>query len=673
MASPVDELVGSLVDGRYSILAPMASGSMGAVFKAERVPVGKIVAVKFLHASYANDSEFLSRFERETRVMSKLAHPNCVSVVDFGVWKGSPYLVMEFVNGRTLRTIIDQGPVAIPRALAFARQITAGLAHAHSHGITHRDVKPANLMISEEIGAGEHVRILDFGLARLRGAGGRDATQSNVVVGTPNYMAPEQTVGGGIIDARTDIYAVGVVLFEMIAGERPFKAEDTLSLLGMHRTAPVPRLTDKAKVPIEVPDALQEVIDTAMAKSPDDRYQTAIELAEAIDALGLRPPSPTDPKGLPVVRQPSTITIESTLEEADDSRSGAATAISSPRAAERRGATPPATEISAPPTMSEHRDRDRDRDREERKPARSTSKAGVVLALAVLGGGAYAAYYVQHRDAKGGSGGEVAVASGGSASGAAPDHGEGSGSAGATEPGSAGSAGSGDGSALAAGSGSAGSGDGSQAMVGSGAGPGSGSGSGSAGSGSAGDPAGTGGGEVDQAPDPKAATNPVPPRAGSAADTDEDPNAPKTQADVDKREKPAPPALATTIPDVIKLIKEGKRDRALTSLLAIYRQQPKSAYIPFLLGNLYFDQRWWSVAMENYKVAISRNPGYKSNAVLIGNVITMLVSKKTDAQAELFLKKTIGRPAAPYLQAAARSDPNPYIRKYAAALAKQIK
>src|SRR5688572_12853777 len=289
------ERIGSLVDGRYKITEVMAAGSMGAVFKAERVPVGKLVAVKFLHASYANDSEFQARFDRETRVMSKLAHPNCVSVVDFGVWEGAPYLVMEYVAGKTLRAMIDdEGGIAPYRALMITKQIAAGLAHAHAQGITHRDVKPANIMITEEIGTGEHVRILDFGLARLRGAVGRDATQSNVVVGTPNYMAPEQTVGGGTIDARTDLYAVGVVLFEMIAGERPFQAEDTLALLGMHRAAPIPRLADRVKSKVELPDGLQEVIETAMAKSPDDRFQSAIELAEAIDEItGSRPSSDT--------------------------------------------------------------------------------------------------------------------------------------------------------------------------------------------------------------------------------------------------------------------------------------------------------------------------------------------------------------------------------------------
>src|SRR5262245_14449846 len=290
-----DARIGGLVDDRYRVLEAMASGSMGVVYKAERVPVGKLVAIKFLHAPFANDSEFLGRFERETRVMSKLTHPNCVSVVDFGVWEGAPYLVMEYVSGTTLRALIDNGPLPVKRALALVRQIAAGLAHAHAQGVVHRDVKPANIMISEEIGTGDHVRILDFGLARLRGAVGRDATQSNIVVGTPNYMAPEQTVGGGLIDARTDIYAAGVVLVEMVSGDRPFQADDTLALPGMHRAAPIPRLADRVPEGLPLPRGLQDIIDCAMAKSPADRFQSAIELAEAIDAVSTSRPSGPSP------------------------------------------------------------------------------------------------------------------------------------------------------------------------------------------------------------------------------------------------------------------------------------------------------------------------------------------------------------------------------------------
>src|SRR6185503_2341893 len=139
-----------LVDDRYRILDAMASCSMGAVYKAERVPVGKIVAIKFLHASFSRDSEFQARFERETRVMSKLSHPNCVSVVDFGVWEDEAYLVMDFVAATTLRALIDKGPVPPPHALALTKQIAAGLAHAHAQEIVHRDIKPANIMITEE-------------------------------------------------------------------------------------------------------------------------------------------------------------------------------------------------------------------------------------------------------------------------------------------------------------------------------------------------------------------------------------------------------------------------------------------------------------------------------------------------------------------------------------------
>lgn len=641
----VDDRVGNLVDGRYRILEAMASGSMGAVYKAERVPVGKLVAVKFLHASYANDTEFLARFERETRVMSKLAHPNCVSVVDFGVWEGNPYLVMEYVGGRTLRKIIDQGPLPASRALSFARQITAGLAHAHAQGITHRDVKPANIMVSEEIGAGEHVRILDFGLARLRGTAGRDATQSNVVVGTPNYMAPEQTVGGGTIDARTDIYAVGVVLFEMIAGERPFQAEDTMALLGMHRAAPVPRLSDRAPEGVEIPDGLEEIVERALAKSPDDRFPSAIAMAKALDALAGRPSQPTDMRGLPIVsRQADTLAIAPTLLDVD-SRSAVATVVDTGRASGRLG-RPVRPATTAP--MS--------------KPERSSStRAGVFLALVVLGGGAYAAYYVQSREAKGKSG-SAALAQGSGEAGSADRAGPGE----PPTPEPAGSA-----AEPAAGSAEA-------VALGSAATPepaGAGSADPAAGSadpavGSAGSAAlGVEGEELVPAPDK--ATNPDPAGAGSADDEDDD--APKTQADIEARPKLATPALATTIDGAVKLIQEGKRDLAVASLQALQKKQTRNPYIPFLLGNLYYDRRWWSVSMDHYRAAIQLAGGYRANATLIRNVIRMLISKKTDKQAETFLRRTIGRSALPYLQSTARSDPNAYMRRYAAALARAIR
>jgi serine/threonine protein kinase len=595
-----DERIGQVVDGRYKILAAMASGSMGAVYKAERIPVGKLVAIKFLHASYAKDSEFLARFERETRVMSKLAHPNCVSVVDFGVWDGAPYLVMEYVAGTTLRALLDEGPLAPERALKLCKQIASALAHAHAQGVVHRDVKPANIMISQELGTGDHVRILDFGLARLRGNVGRDATQANVVVGTPNYMAPEQTIGGGTIDARTDIYAVGVVLFEMVAGVRPFTADDTMQLLGMHRGAPVPQLTEKMLIPVPLPVGLQDLIEQAMAKAPDDRFQTALDLTEAIDALSAS-------QSRPVVMDPDA--VASTLL---DVRSARIARASEPAVAAKKGPR--------------------------------ASMIGVLIIL--LAGGAVAAWYIKmrpeaatHKDA-----GVVAIDPGpppidaapiapsidaALAAAVVPD---------AEEPVATLDA------AI----------DAVELAVGSGSGSGSG-----------------GSDEIEM--DPGAATNPDP-NADKPIAEDEAPDAPETVEAAEARE-PAPvqPVLATTVAGSIQLIKDGKRDLALASLNALWKKSPKSSYIPFLLGNLYYDKLWWSVAMDHYKAAISRNGGYRGNAVLNRNLIKMLASPKTVKKASGFIRSIIGKPAITYLKQAAKSEPNDRVRKTAGSLAKSIR
>ncbi|MEJ7601652.1 MAG: protein kinase [Kofleriaceae bacterium] len=612
-----DELIGALVDDRYKVLDAMASGSMGIVYKAERVPVGKLVAIKFLHATFANDSEFLARFERETRVMSKLAHPNCVSVVDFGVWEGAPYLVMEYVAGTTLRSIIDIGPLVPMRALGICRQIASGLAHAHSHGIVHRDVKPANIMISDEIGAGEHVRILDFGLARLRGAVGRDATQSNVVVGTPNYMAPEQTVGGGTIDARTDVYAVGIVLFEMIVGDRPFQAEDTLALLGMHRAAPIPKLVDRVEGRVEIPNGVQAVIERALAKSPEDRFQSAIELAQAVDAI--------------------TSAITMSLATGDSGR------VSSRREA---GVAPTMLDIGAASNNS-LTDLTVERVVAHRRAKPASSMVGALLAVAVLGGGAAAAWYAKGRGASSRVGSTAPVLA--DAGGSALAH---------VVPASA------DAAIVPPDSG-AGSGAGSADLLAAGSGSGSAiTDVGSAGSDTA--------GEIELEPDPVSADHVVP-ESEPTEDEDEAADAPATDEEVEKQPAPPAPKLARTIHDAVVLIKQGERDLALASLLQLKRRNPRSAYVPYLLGNLYFEKRWWSVALSNYRLAIKKNGGYRKNGVLIGKVVRMLASNKTASRASAFLRGTIGHPALTYVRYAAGKNPNPTVRKRAATLAKQIR
>ncbi len=166
---------------------------MGVVYKGERVQLGRAVAVKFLHPWIAAQKTFLSRFENEARAMSRLLHPHCVSVIDFGV-EGSPYLVMDFVTGRTLRDLMQEGRLSAGRAMRLAQQLLAGLAHAHEQGIVHRDLKPENLILSEEAGLQEHLRILDFGLAKLRDG---PAMTAGMAVGTPSYMSPEQSGADG--------------------------------------------------------------------------------------------------------------------------------------------------------------------------------------------------------------------------------------------------------------------------------------------------------------------------------------------------------------------------------------------------------------------------------------------------------------------------------------------
>ena len=198
------------MQGRYRILSKIAAGAMGVVYRGERVQLARPVAVKFLHPWIAAQKTFLSRFENEARAMSRLGHPNCVSVIDFGV-EGGPYLVMDFVTGKTLRDAVHgQGPQPPARALHIVRQLLAGLAHAHAQGIVHRDLKPDNLILTDEAGLADHLRILDFGLAKLRDG---PAMTAGMAVGTPSYMSPEQTGAAGTVDARSDVYSVGVLLF----------------------------------------------------------------------------------------------------------------------------------------------------------------------------------------------------------------------------------------------------------------------------------------------------------------------------------------------------------------------------------------------------------------------------------------------------------------------------
>jgi len=278
--NPPDPRVGSVIQERYRILDVVASGGMGMVYRGERIQLGRPVAIKFLHRWVASEPSFLQRFEVEAHAMSRLNHPNCVSVIDFGV-DGVPFLVMDFVAGRSLRFVIENEKLPPSRALGLCRQILSGLSHAHAQGIVHRDLKPENIVVTDSPGLVDHVRILDFGLAKLHDG---PALTVGMAVGTPSYMAPEQTLEEGVIDGRADIYAVGLLLFEMLTGRKPFVSENVAELLLMQQRQPAPRMgASAAGVPWS--HEIEAVVAKALAKAPTDRFSTADELAEALERL----------------------------------------------------------------------------------------------------------------------------------------------------------------------------------------------------------------------------------------------------------------------------------------------------------------------------------------------------------------------------------------------------
>lgn len=272
----MDNLVGQVLQDRYKVIDKVASGGMGVVYRGERLEIHRPVAIKFVHAWAAAEPQMRKRFEIEVRAMGRIHHPCCVSITDFGVHDGAPYVVMDFVDGHTLAELIEDGPLPVARALEIADKILAGLAHAHDKGVVHRDIKPKNIMVRASEGFGDEVRILDFGLAKLREQ--TTGLTVGMAIGTPSYMAPEQTLGQAV-DARTDVYTVGLVLYEMLAGETPFWSDETHELMRMQR--------EDEPAPIEgLAPSLWNVVARALAKSPDDRYASAAELAAALRKAG---------------------------------------------------------------------------------------------------------------------------------------------------------------------------------------------------------------------------------------------------------------------------------------------------------------------------------------------------------------------------------------------------
>lgn len=256
----------AIAGGRYRVERELGHGAMANVVLARDEELGRLVAVKLLDERFAADHEFRARFTREGRLAARLSHPNVVAVFDAGEADGRPYIVMEYVDGATLEELLRaEGPFAPDEVRVIAQQIAAGLEQAHSQGLVHRDLKPGNLIRRSD----GTIKIADFGIAR--GSHGTELTEAGTILGTAAYLAPEQAEGGRVTP-RTDLYALGVVLYELLTGQRPWRV-NSLADLGHRRTEPAPEL------PPHVPADLRRAIGRALEPDPADRPASAAELA----------------------------------------------------------------------------------------------------------------------------------------------------------------------------------------------------------------------------------------------------------------------------------------------------------------------------------------------------------------------------------------------------------
>ena len=410
-------LVGQTIAGRYTIERELGRGGMGAVYRAQHVTLGRAVAVKVLHPKLTADPAVSKRFDREALSASKLDHPNCVQVIDFGTTSdGMKYLVMQLLEGKELRDELGW-PMDLSRALRLGGQILRALDHAHRKGLVHRDLKPENVFIVRDDDGLEHVKLVDFGIVKLLDGddGHEKLTRAGVVFGTPRYMAPEQAAGGKI-DERTDLYAVGVLLHEMLTGKPPFDGDEPTIILRMHM------LADPPPLPEGVPAAVGVVIAKMLAKSPGERYASAREaraeleaaiaapaaiegsvssreISEPLVEVPLQAPAPplrvppiVPPVVAPTVALPSPSASSSQQTLALVSPPG----VTFPPPAEASGAVPPSTfGVGMPPSgtfqtvVALHAQTDLQIPRRRRR----TSSA-IVIALVLVGVGAWIVYGV---------------------------------------------------------------------------------------------------------------------------------------------------------------------------------------------------------------------------------------------------------------------------------------
>lgn len=345
--------------GPYRIVDQLGSGGMATVYKAYHAALDRFVAMKVMHPAFKGDINFLTRFQREARVVAKLEHPNIVPVYDFSEHEGSPYLVMRFVEGETLKACLTRNKLTLPEILDIIRPVGDALTYAHEQGVLHRDMKPSNVLLT----ADRSVFLTDFGLARIMQAGESSLTR-DAMVGTPFYISPEQAIGKSELDARTDIYSFGVVLYELFTGRVPFQSDTPFAVIHDHIYTPLPL---PSSINPNLPPALEQVLLKALAKKPEDRFATALELVAAVEA------AVTGEAAIPTARPSKARMTTSTTAET------AAQVRRSERPLAKQATTAPATTAVAPTAQ-----------RKGARPVWLAALAGAVL-LAVV---AFAAIFL---------------------------------------------------------------------------------------------------------------------------------------------------------------------------------------------------------------------------------------------------------------------------------------
>ncbi|HXE76186.1 MAG TPA: protein kinase [Candidatus Xenobia bacterium] len=335
---------GAVIRGKYEILSKLGAGGMGTVYKARHLHFNEICALKVVKSHLLEEAEFLQRFRSEALVMRRLNHPNAVQVRDYDETEdGRPFMVLEFVDGPSLDQALASGePLEPLRAIRIAGEVAEALSAAHQLGIVHRDIKPSNILLATDPDGSERAKVLDFGVAKVKEGSNTlhraSLTGTGFVVGTPEYMSPEQAMGtkGDSLDGRTDLYSLGVVLYEMLTGRLPFTANTPVMMLVAHvQTQP----TNPLSVKQDLPPALARLVLRALEKNPDHRFPTADAMREELESIAqqLRPPAPR------VQRTPTT---------ASGARSQPAVPAVAPPSVPRAAPAPPPRPAAAAPARA---------------------------------------------------------------------------------------------------------------------------------------------------------------------------------------------------------------------------------------------------------------------------------------------------------------------------------